>query len=132
MKSAVKTICFNAALIAATALVAIALGSQTPQILDHLRGNLKTGDFALHVNGQPQRLTLYGTTTCPHCVRAREFLLRSNIPFNDQILDESPDAEKRFASLNEDGVPVLVSRTGLVSGFNPEAFVELAKASSQP
>ena len=34
-----------------------------------------------------------------------------------------------FEKLNEDGVPVLVSRTGLIAGFNADAYDALAKAS---
>ncbi len=131
MKKDGKILCIVIGQIVLTASLAIALGSQFPRLLAHIRGNVTTGDFASHVNDQPQRLTLYGTKTCPHCISARQFLVRANIPFNDRILEDSPDAEKKFQSLNQDGVPVLVSRSGLVSGFNAAAFVELAKSSSQ-
>ena len=130
MKIKLKTVLANIALTVLTVSAAIAVGSQVPKLCD-LNGNVKNGEYAEHVDRQPQRLTLYGTTTCPHCVRARQFLVRSGIPFNDIILDTSSESRNMFAKLNEDGVPVLVSRTQLVSGFNSKAFSELARASSR-
>ena len=119
-------------MIVLTASAAIALGSQVPRIVDQWRGNVTHGDFTLHVANQPQPLTLYGTTTCPHCVRARQYLVRAGIPFNDLILEASPETRSKYNMLRAEGVPVLVSRTGLVSGFNAEAFAELAATASQP
>lgn len=130
MINRLKTALANAALCIFTASAAIAVGSYLPAMLDQLRGHVKKGDYAGHVADLPQRLTLYGTTTCPHCIRARQFLKLSGIPFNDLILDASPQRQSMFAKLNEDGVPVLVSRTGLVSGFNADAYAALAKDSS--
>ncbi|UUZ52643.1 hypothetical protein LP419_25495 [Massilia sp. H-1] len=60
----------NPLLMAATIVAAIALGSQAPRLVREWRGHARSGDFRAHVAGQPARLTLYGTSTCPHCASA--------------------------------------------------------------
>jgi glutaredoxin 3 len=131
MKNKIKTALVHSALVVVTAAAAVAVGSQVPKLTAHLRGNVKDGDFALHVANQPQQLTLYGTTTCPHCVKARQYLRKAGFAFNDRVIDTSPDSRVMFAKLNEGGVPVLVSRTGLIIGFNPAAYDELARDSGK-
>ncbi len=130
MKNRIKAALVHSALIATTATAAVAVGSQVPELIAQVRGNVRNGDFALHVANQPHRLTLYGTTTCPYCVSAREYLKRAGIGFNDQIIDTSPESQRLFAKLNPGGVPVLVSRSGLILGFDPDGYDELAKASA--
>jgi glutaredoxin len=130
MKNKVKIALVHTVLVALTASAAIAIGRQVPILVDQYRGNVKSGDYAAHFANQPQRLTLYGTTTCSHCIAARKYLTQAGIAFNDRIIDTSADSRAMFARLNEDGVPVLVSRTSLISGFNQEAYDELARASA--
>lgn len=79
----------------------------------------------MHVAQQPNNLTLYGTTTCPHCVSAREYLREKGIPFNDMIIDKSDTASIAFRQLEEKAVPVLVSVNRLVVGFDRNAYAEL-------
>jgi glutaredoxin 3 len=130
MKNTLKVTLVHTVLVALTASAAIAIGRQVPVIVDQLRGNVKSGDYTSHFAGQPQRLTLYGTTTCPHCIAARRYLKQAGIGFNDRIIDASEDSRAMFAKLDEDGVPVLVSRSGLISGFNQAAYDELARSST--
>lgn len=128
MKTRIKTVLVHGALVAITAAAAVAVGSQVPKLFAQLRGDVKEGDFALHVENQPQLLTLYGTTTCPHCISARKYLREAGIAFNDRVIDTSSDSQLMFAKLNEVGVPVLVSRTGLIRGFNSAAYDAFSKA----
>ena len=130
MKNTIKVALVHAVLVTLTASAAIAIGRQVPVFIDQYRGNVKAGDYASHFADQPQRLTLYGTTTCPHCIAARKYLTQTGIAFNDRIIDTSADSRAMFAKLNENGVPVLVSRTGLISGFNKAAYDELARSSA--
>ena len=125
MKNRITTALIQFALVGITAAAAIAVGSQVPNLIARFRGDVRGGDFALHIANQPQRLTLYGTTTCPHCITARQYLTKAGIAFNDRVIDTSPVNKVMFAKLNEGGVPVLVSRSGLVSGFNPYRYTQL-------
>lgn len=109
-------------------VLAVLLGTQMPIWYKQFKGPFKKGDYANHISGQPYALTLYGTTTCPHCKTAREFLKQEGIQFNDQLIDQSQVAKAQFKSLGEDGVPVLVSSDRLLSGFNLEAYRKLVES----
>lgn len=117
----IKTI----AIILLTASIAIFLGNQLPFFLKKWRGPFKEGDYQAHVARHEAKLTLYGTTTCPHCQSAREYLQKSGIPFNDLVIDRSESAAKSFKQLKESAVPVLVSAKLIVVGFDQKAYSEL-------
>lgn len=122
-----KEFLINSAVIAATAGVAILIGGAAPDLVKKIRGPFKKSDYAIHVAQQSNKLTLYGTTTCPYCIAARKFLREANIPFNDMIIDRSEDAAKKFRNLKESSVPVLVSADLLVVGFDRQAYADLGK-----
>jgi glutaredoxin len=115
----------NVGVIAATAAVAIFIGGKLPYLIKQARGPFKEADYHMHVAQQPNKLTLYGTTTCPHCAAARAYLHEAGIPFNDMVIDKSEAANKAFRQLKENAVPVLVSADRLVVGFNQKAYAEL-------
>lgn len=117
-------------LLLATAALALGLGSQVPHLIEWWQGPFKKGDYAAHVKSLPHRLTLYGTSTCPHCATAREYLKQAGIPFNDLILDQNKTAAETYKQLGEKAVPVLVSENRMLVGFNREAYAELAKTVS--
>ncbi|MES2318541.1 MAG: glutaredoxin family protein [Pseudomonadota bacterium] len=131
MNAKIKSAIINIALMAITIAAAIAIGSQAPKLYQQWKGHGRTGDFSVHVANQPERLTLYGTTTCQYCAMARAYLKKEGIPFNDRVVDTSKEANALFAQLNEGGVPVLVSEKKLISGFAEKEYGELAKAIRQ-
>ena len=104
-----RAFAINFAIFWATAGAAILLGGQLPYLIKQWHGPFKEADYSMHVAQQPNNLTLYGTTTCPHCVSAREYLREKGIPFNDMIFDKSDTASIAFRQLEEKAVPVLVS-----------------------
>lgn len=122
MNAKLKAALFNTALMALTIAAAIALGSQAPRLYHAWQGNSKSGNFSEHVANQPQRLTLYGTSTCPYCAKARAYLVKAGVPFNDRILENSKDAEAMFEKLEQRSVPVLVSATRLTVGFDEKEY----------
>lgn len=126
MNAKIKTWLRDGLSLIAVVVVASWLGMQAPTWYKQFKGPFKQGDYTQHVKEQPYALTLYGTTTCPHCKTAREFLKKAGISFNDQIIDESPAAKELFKTLGENGVPVLVSSEKLFAGFNQEAYQKLA------
>lgn len=123
----VKKFTLNALLMVATAAAAVAIGSQLPHLYKKWQGPFKNGDFSAHIKSQNQSLTLYGTTTCPHCEAARAYLKKNAIAYNDQVLDKSKEAEAKFKLLNEKAVPVIVSADKLLVGFNEEEYAQLIK-----
>lgn len=122
MPQKLRNIAINIGLMAGTAAIAIALGSQAPSWYKQWRGPTVNGDFALHVADQPRKLTLYGTTTCKFCKEARAYLQKENIPYNDLLVDESTAVNERFSKLGQNAVPVLVAEKQLLVGFDERAY----------
>ncbi|MBC3911301.1 glutaredoxin family protein [Undibacterium umbellatum] len=114
----------------ATAALAVVLGSHAPGWYKTWQGPFKKGDYSVHVKSLPHSLTLYGTSTCPHCETARNYLKQAGIPFNDLILDQSKAATESYKQLGETGVPVLISENRMLVGFSSEGYAALVKTLS--
>jgi glutaredoxin len=127
MKSRAKSILLNAALLAIAVAAGITLGRYVPKLHELTRSHGKSGDFAQHVSNMPYKVTLYGTSTCPHCKNAREYLRKMHVGFNDVLIDQSPAANKAFSQLGEKGVPVLVTEHRLIVGFAQSEYNDLLK-----
>jgi glutaredoxin-like YruB-family protein len=64
---------------------------------------------------------VYSTTTCPWCIRAKQFLKENNIEF--QNLDVSGDqlaADEMMAKTGQMGVPVLDIDGEIIIGFDKD------------
>jgi glutaredoxin len=78
-------------------------------------------------------VTLYGTTWCPPCTKARAYLAKKTVAFVEKDVEKDPraDAELRAkeiaAGLPHAGVPVLDVRGTLVVGYSP-AMIDAALA----
>lgn len=131
MKLNFKRLALNTLLTVITATVAIAIGTNLPHFIAKWRGPIRSGNFSEHIEKLPYRLTLYGTSTCPHCQSARMFLKQAGVDFNDLVLDQTPSLHERFKQLNEKGVPVLVSDHKLVVGFDANVYTEIIKNTKQ-
>lgn len=128
MHPTIKKIAVNSLLITLTIAAAIAVGSQLPNLYQKWHGPARSGDFSAHVSNLPHRITLYGTTTCPYCETARVHLRNAGVPFNDQLVDKSPEVSAMFEKLNENSVPVLVTGSGMIVGFHVKAYDEFLRS----
>jgi glutaredoxin len=106
--------------------LAVWLGAQLPRWYSKFKGPINNGDYSQHVKTQTYALTLYGTSTCPHCVTARRLLTNAGIPFNDLVVDKSKIAEAAYRTLGETAVPILLSEKKMVVGFNQDTYLKLA------
>ena len=64
---------------------------------------------------------VYSTPACPYCIRTKQFLKESNIPFED--IDVSADqsaAEEMMRVSGQMGVPVLDIDGEVIVGFDKE------------
>lgn len=130
MKVKLKKILTEICLMGVTVAAAITLGTHTPGWYEMWKGNTRSGDFSRHVAGHTARLTLYGTNTCPACIKARAYLRQAGVPFNDRVLETSESAKKDYAELGFSSVPLLVSVDTLVIGFDRIQYSSLAAATS--
>jgi glutaredoxin len=46
-------------------------------------------------------ITIYGTTWCVDCRRAKQFLKERGVPFSEVDVDEDPDAEELIMRVND-------------------------------
>lgn len=129
MKEKIKSAVLNATLLGVTIAIAIPVGSYAARAYQTYKSHAREGSFGEHVSNMPYRITLYGTSTCSHCVAAREYLRRAGIGFNDLIVDQSSSATEKFMKLDKNSVPVLVSEKNIIVGFSASEFDELIKKS---
>ncbi len=62
---------------------------------------------------------VYSTTTCPHCVRAKEYLEDNNIEFeNIDVAADQEKAKEMVALTGQMGVPVIVVDGESIVGFD--------------
>ena len=68
-----------------------------------------------------KNVKVYGTPTCPYCVRAKQYLKDNNVAFED--LDVSADrakADEMIKKSGQMGVPVLDIEGQLIIGFDKD------------
>lgn len=128
MKNKLKILLREAIIWTAIISLAIWMGSQMPKWYSQLKGPFKNGNYSQHVKSHPYALTLYGTSTCPHCESARRFLTEEGIPFNDLVVDKSKFVEDAFNKLGENAVPIFLSEQKLIVGFDKAAYLKLAES----
>lgn len=127
----IKKYIFNIFLICCTAMFAGAFGAILPKLIKEIKITFIQQNYHEHIAGLPHKLTLYGTTTCPYCGKARKLLNSKGISFNDRVIDEPGNADALYKKLGEKYVPILVSETGLVVGFDEEKYDSLSRKAYQ-
>lgn len=73
-----------------------------------------------------KKVTVYSTSVCPWCHKAKEFLKEHNIPFEDKNVGE--DAEARNEMIEKSGqmgVPVIDIDGEIIVGFDRDRIAEL-------
>ena len=74
------------------------------------------------------KVTVYGTETCPWCHKTREFLKEKKVKF--KYLDVGKDvkaAKEMIDKSGQQGVPVSEINGTIVIGFNEDKIKELLK-----
>ena len=73
-----------------------------------------------------KKVVIYSTPTCPYCKRAKDYLSRKGIPYNDINVAENRDATKEMIQKSgQMGVPVIIVDDEIVVGFNQAKLDEL-------
>lgn len=64
---------------------------------------------------------VYSTSTCPFCIRAKQFLSENNISFeNYDVALDQPKADEMIKKSGQMGVPVLDIDGEIIVGFDKE------------
>ncbi len=65
------------------------------------------------------KVTVYSTATCPHCIRAKEYLEDNNVDFeNIDVSQDQAKAKEMVDLTGQMGVPVIVIDGEAVVGFD--------------
>ncbi len=68
---------------------------------------------------------IYTTSTCPYCIRARQFLKDNNITYEDVDVSVNQQAgEEMIQKSGQIGVPVLDIDGKIIVGFDKERIKE--------
>ena len=76
-----------------------------------------------------QTITMYSTSWCVHCKRARNYFASKGIRYNDVDVEASAAGRQEFKELGGGGVPLILVRGKVMRGFNEESMAELLKGS---
>lgn len=65
---------------------------------------------------------LYTTSSCPRCVRARDFLDRNEVAYTEYNVDRDSAAFKRFKDLGGHEAPLAIIGGEVISGYSAERY----------
>lgn len=74
------------------------------------------------------RVTIYGTSHCPWCHKAREFLIAHKVKFTDVNVEENEKSKKDMIKKSgQMGVPVIDIDGKIIVGFDETAIKKYLK-----
>lgn len=92
------------------------------RILSYKQVEVKFVPIDFGVNQQTNMLTMYTTTRCPYCDKARKYFAKRNINYVERNIDLSQGYHKEFKRLGGRGVPLILSGKYQMSGFSASRF----------
>lgn len=73
-----------------------------------------------------KKVKIYSIPTCPHCIRAKQFLKDNNIEFQDMDVSSNKTATEEMIRISgQMGVPVLVIDGEIIVGFDKEKIKQV-------
>jgi glutaredoxin len=97
-----------------------------PQVMDWsqiIRAKSKYG--AGQEPAAPKGITMYSTTWCAFCKRARIYFEAKSIAYKDIDVEASPEGKKAFAALGGGGVPLILVDGKAMRGFSVERMDQM-------
>lgn len=64
------------------------------------------------------KVTVYTSSTCPHCVTAKDYLKEKNVEFVEKNVQTDAEARKELIKMGHMGVPVIVIDGEEIVGFD--------------
>ncbi|MFM9887211.1 MAG: glutaredoxin domain-containing protein [Burkholderiales bacterium] len=72
------------------------------------------------VTAPPRQVTLYGTSWCPYCARARAYFQTYRVAFKELDIEKSAAANAEFKKLGGNGIPLIVIDGMTIQGFDEQ------------
>lgn len=79
--------------------------------------------------GRIHAVTIYTTTWCGPCKRAKSYLNAKGVRFNEVDVEATPEARREFASLGGGGVPLILVGSKAMRGFDEARLAAMLKDS---
>ena len=79
---------------------------------------------------QAQGVTMYATSWCGVCQRARRYFAEKGIAYTEIDVEKSAAGRREFERLGGRGVPLIVADGKVMRGFSPEGFERLRPGKS--
>jgi glutaredoxin len=70
-------------------------------------------------------VVMYSTSWCGFCRKARNYMAKNRIPFEDYDIEKSETGKREYKKLNGRGVPILLIGDKRMNGFNVGEFRSL-------
>ena len=109
----------------------LAAGRYAPQLIRMVTPNYSEGDFSAYYPDAKTNVVVYGTETCPYCIKTRDYLKAHRIAFADIDVNKSEKGKRDFEKLGGKGVPLILIGNRQMNGFNQPA-IEAALAKLPP
>jgi len=105
----------------------IAIGTMAPRVPQWFKGDYTEGNYAAYFPNPATKVVMYGTSTCPFCAKAREYLDARGIAYADYDVQKSPAAKEAFSQLDGKGVPLILIGNRRIDGFNAPVYDDALK-----
>lgn len=69
-----------------------------------------------------RHVTLYATSWCGYCAKARQHFRANNIPYTEHDIEKSESARRMYDQLGGNGVPVILVGDRRMNGFSVSGF----------
>ncbi|WP_290580470.1 glutaredoxin domain-containing protein [Ketobacter sp.] len=69
-----------------------------------------------------QKITMYSTSWCGYCTKARQYFTSNNIPFTEYDIEKNPSARRAYDAMGAKGVPVILVGKKRMNGFSQQGF----------
>lgn len=75
-----------------------------------------------------EKVTLYTTTWCGYCKKARAYLNSRNIPFDDVDVEATDRGRREYREMGGNGVPVIFVGSRRMDGYDQGGLQDMLKA----
>lgn len=69
-----------------------------------------------------KKVTMYSTSWCGYCKKARKHFVASGIPFTEYDIEKDKQAKRKYDALGGTGVPVILVNNKRMNGFSVSGF----------
>lgn len=96
----------------------LAAGRYIPQLVRMVMPKYSEGNFSAYYPNARTKVVVYGTATCPYCIKTRAYLTQHRIVFAEFDVTTSEKGKRDFAQLGGKGVPLILIGDRQMTGFN--------------